>query len=116
MTSFLDTRFKNMSSAPKAPAAIARAPAPALPAALPPPVQVPAVRAPAGSDLPLQALVDALVRADPHARIGSREQAAELLRPMLQQWLLENMPRLVERALSLEAQESPAGTGTSNDD
>jgi cell pole-organizing protein PopZ len=40
------------------------------------------------------------------ARLGlpssGQENAADLLRPMLRQWLQENMPRLVLEALSRE--------------
>lgn len=35
--------------------------------------------------------------------------AAELLRPMLRQWLSNNMPRIVEKALRIELAETPPG-------
>jgi hypothetical protein len=39
--------------------------------------------------------------------MGSVEDAtADLLRPMLRQWLAENMPRMVEKALHIELAES----------
>jgi hypothetical protein len=39
--------------------------------------------------------------------MGSIEDAtADLLRPMLRQWLAENMPRMVEKALHIEVAES----------
>lgn len=34
------------------------------------------------------------------------ETVADLLRPMLRNWLSENMPRIVERALRKELEES----------
>ena len=37
--------------------------------------------------------------------------AAELLRPMLRQWLAENMPRIVEDALRSELTEQTQGDG-----
>lgn len=60
------------------PAPQAAAPAPA-PAAAPPPA--------AAATAPVRTLEDAV---------------AEMLRPMLQQWLTDNMPRIVEKALKIE--------------
>ena len=40
------------------------------------------------------------------AEVLGGEGAAELLRPMLKQWLVENMPRIVEQALTLEMAEN----------
>ena len=37
---------------------------------------------------------------------GIEDTTADLLRPMLRQWLSENMPRMVEKALSIELAES----------
>ena len=37
---------------------------------------------------------------------GIEDATADLLRPMLRQWLAENMPRMVEKALSIELAES----------
>lgn len=37
---------------------------------------------------------------------GIEDTTADLLRPMLRQWLAENMPRMVEKALSIELAES----------
>jgi uncharacterized protein len=34
------------------------------------------------------------------------DTTADLLRPMLRQWLSDNMPRMVEKALSIELAES----------
>jgi cell pole-organizing protein PopZ len=34
------------------------------------------------------------------------DTTAELLRPMLRQWLADNMPRMVEKALHIEVAES----------
>lgn len=38
--------------------------------------------------------------------VGIEDTTADLLRPMLRQWLSENMPRMVEKALSIELAES----------
>jgi hypothetical protein len=47
------------------------------------------------------------VAAAPGPAVGSIEDAtADLLRPMLRQWLADNMPRMVEKALSIEVAES----------
>lgn len=44
-----------------------------------------------------------------------QEGAAELLRPMLKQWLAENMPRIVEKALHMEiADNVDTGGGSGN--
>lgn len=44
------------------------------------------------------------------APVGTIEDAtADLLRPMLRQWLAENMPRMVEKALHIEVAESVKG-------
>ncbi len=51
----------------------------------------------------------ALVQSPGAAEIG----AAELLRPMLRQWLADNMPRIVEKALHMELADSLA-SGKSN--
>jgi cell pole-organizing protein PopZ len=40
------------------------------------------------------------------AATGIEDTTADLLRPMLRQWLAENMPRMVEKALSIELAES----------
>ena len=39
-----------------------------------------------------------------HANNAVDDAAAQLLRPMLRQWLQENMPKIVEKALLSEAQ------------
>lgn len=45
-----------------------------------------------------------------HQPVDSIENAtADLLRPMLRQWLAENMPRMVEKALHIEVAESVKG-------
>jgi hypothetical protein len=50
-------------------------------------------------------------RQDAHGHpVDSIENAtADLLRPMLRQWLAENMPRMVEKALYIEVAESVKG-------
>jgi len=45
----------------------------------------------------------ALTVAQPEAPVRTLEDAvADMLRPMLQQWVAENMPRIIERALRTE--------------
>lgn len=52
-------------------------------------------------------LADAVERASGDAPPATIEDAtADLLRPMLRQWLAENMPRMVEKALHIEVAES----------
>ena len=85
MASFFDTRMKGMSSTPAAP------PREPPVAAAPPPPPLP----------PLPALPD---RADAQALGGAMDDAAaQMLRPILRQWLTENMPKIVEKALRSEA-------------
>ncbi len=44
---------------------------------------------------------------DHHAQAnGIEDQTADLLRPMLRQWLADNMPKMVEKALHIEVSES----------
>jgi cell pole-organizing protein PopZ len=41
---------------------------------------------------------------DPHQSVRTLEDAvADMLKPMLQQWLADNMPRIIEKALRVEA-------------
>jgi cell pole-organizing protein PopZ len=42
-----------------------------------------------------------------HAADSVDDAAAQLLRPMLRQWLQENMPKIVEKALLSEVQGTP---------
>jgi cell pole-organizing protein PopZ len=71
---------------------------PAAPVALapiehvPPPVPVHVPVEPAASAAPIE------------------DSTADLLRPMLRQWLAENMPRMVEKALHIEVAESGKST------
>ncbi len=58
------------------------------PAHVPPPVPAPAAPLPAQASAPIE------------------DSTADLLRPMLRQWLAENMPRMVEKALHIEVAES----------
>jgi Protein of unknown function (DUF2497) len=43
------------------------------------------------------------------------DAAAQLLRPILKQWLMENMPKIVEKALRSEAGDEPAPQAPSRD-
>ena len=68
------------------------------------------------SPAPVQSLVAALRAVEPDASSapfpasasagGIEDATAELLRPMLRQWLSDNMPRMVEKALHIEVAES----------
>jgi hypothetical protein len=85
----------------------ARTPQPAAaPPAPPPPVGVSEHRDGAGvvpfSPIPPPLAADSQASGD-----GSIEDTtADLLRPMLRQWLADNMPRMVEKALHIEIAES----------
>ena len=125
MAAFKDTHFMRLASSPApqpqpampvaampAPAPVEVAPpeavvAPAPVAEMPPAIAQPAVTIPPP---PLPATVLPIAPAAPVA-LGEPERAiedatADLLRPMLRQWLAENMPRMVEKALHIEIAES----------
>lgn len=97
MASFLDKRFK----------ALSQPPSPSVPAVEAAPVPAEAPGAP-----PTFADLDAALGGNRAAiaKVLGREGTAELLRPMLKQWLLENMPRIVEQALTLEMSENAVKT------
>lgn len=135
MASFKDTKFMRMTSAP-ADAAPAPTPAASIEvASAPVPIEMPFVEpvapapvfeveesmpaqamdlAPDAVEAPMQASVVAIppppLPAAAHAGdegVGSIEDTtADLLRPMLRQWLADNMPRMVEKALHIEIAES----------
>lgn len=131
MASFKDTHFMKMS----APVNVAPAPIPAAPetAAIVPPAPIevaPVVAFEAEPPLPaVAAYVEEIPEAAPPTAqvvtmpppplpasalpddaaegVGSIEDTtADLLRPMLRQWLADNMPRMVEKALHIEIAES----------
>lgn len=133
MAAFKDTHFMRMSG-PAAPVA-APIPAPAVEVAPPvqvaPPVHAaaPVVAAPSTTAPVMQAPVEAASFAAsepaafevappplpvsaapaivaPPASGGMEDTTADLLRPMLRQWLADNMPRMVEKALHIEIAES----------
>jgi hypothetical protein len=58
--------------------------------------------------LPAPQLHDTAANAAPPSQI--EDSTADLLRPMLRQWLAENMPRMVEKALHIEVAESVKST------
>lgn len=90
MPSFFDSRMNRMSAMSRPveePARVEPAPRPA--AELPLPPRLPQVHA----------------SAEPGD--GVDDVAAQLLRPILRQWLTENMPKIVERALLNEASGAP---------
>ncbi|HRN88577.1 DUF2497 domain-containing protein [Hyphomicrobium sp.] len=130
MASFKDTHFMKM-SAPAAspvptpaPAAVAETPLPVSPVAFTPvasfePEAVPPVMAHVEEileDVPAPQViampppplpVSAVPAGDAIEGVGSIEDTtADLLRPMLRQWLADNMPRMVEKALHIEIAES----------
>lgn len=81
MASFKDTRMSRMGAAP--PAATAEPVAPTPVATAPPPL--PDRASPGGEGVTLD------------------DAAAQMLRPILRQWLSDNMPKIVEKALRSEA-------------
>ncbi len=135
MAAFKDTHFMRMTNPVIAPVAPAPAPAPAVevmpPVYVAPPVQVeaPVVAAPViiapvmptpvetphfapsepaafeAAPPPLPASASPAVVGAP-ASGGMEDATADLLRPMLRQWLADNMPRMVEKALHIEIAES----------
>ncbi len=99
MTSFFDTRMKSMTSAPQPEPKPAPAPAPFQASFAPPAFASPP---PFASAPPLPPALPE--RADAQAFGGGMEDAAaQMLRPILRQWLTENMPKIVEKALRSEA-------------
>ncbi len=104
MASFADCRFTSMASSQAAapiPAVVPPAPEPVTAA----PIAAPAVPLPPVATAPIfgQAPNAAPVHHhDASQANGVDDHTAELLRPMLRQWLTENMPRMVEKALFME--------------
>lgn len=98
MPSFFDTRLNKLGEMsrevyqPKAPE----------PAPQPQPAPAPVYRQP--PTLPQGNLGNLGDLAQQHTNSAVDDAAAQLLRPMLRQWLQENMPKIVEKALLSEAQ------------
>ncbi len=90
MPTFFDTRLNRMSAMSRPVEEPRVEPAPKPAAELPQPPRLPEVRA------------SAVEPSD-----GVDDVAAQLLRPILRQWLTENMPKIVERALMNEAGNTP---------
>jgi uncharacterized protein len=131
MVPFKDTHFMRLSGGAPAPsrepqpvaAPVFEIPAPApyevAPYEVPPaevapvesepvPVVIPEVPAPVAfvpPPLPAAAVAPQPAAAA-HGEGGVEDATADLLRPMLRQWLSENMPRMVEKALHIEIAES----------
>lgn len=126
MASFKDTKFMQMSapapaspettsaSAPpvEAPVVEPLAPAPVfeveevVAAPVPDPIETAEVPSPVVM-MPPPPLPAAAAPGDGSESVGSIEDTtADLLRPMLRQWLADNMPRMVEKALHIEIAES----------
>lgn len=130
MAPFKDTHFMKMSSSVSAAPVSSPQPAP-VPLAPPAPVEAEPIAAlPAEPPLPaVAAYVEEIPEASPPSAhvvtmpppplpvsavpqdgaegVGSIEDTtADLLRPMLRQWLADNMPRMVEKALHIEIAES----------
>ena len=104
MTSFLNTRFKKLTDKQTPPALPAP---PRADTATDPLAGVPMT---AEQSAALQQALERLQAVGPDSLARTRADAENLLRPMLQQWLLENMPRLIEKALTMELQENVAKT------
>ena len=98
MPSFFDTRLNKLGELSRA----ASEPKPVEQPA-PPPQQAMAVQPPPLLR-PIHDTADA-------AGGGAEDVAAQLLRPILQQWLTDNMPRIVERALRSEISGEPQTPG-----
>lgn len=98
MPSFFDTRLNRLGEMTRQ----VNAPKPVEP---PPPQQQPVQQPP-----PLRPQHP--VAADSAGAGGLEDAAAQLLRPILKQWLTENMPKIVEKALRSEAGDDfpPIGT------
>lgn len=103
----------------EAPASLAAAIVASYPSLSPDPVpasgfipQAPGVAAPVDHvppPVPVNAPAPAHVALEPAAQAAPapiEDSTADLLRPMLRQWLAENMPRMVEKALHIEVAES----------
>ena len=95
MTSFFDTRMTRMSAMSQPVEEPRNEPAPRPSAEFPHPPRLPELS----------------VAADSNG--GVEDAAAQLLRPILKQWLTENMPRIVEKALMNEAGGDGRGGGSS---
>jgi uncharacterized protein len=93
MASFADSRFTSMKTM-AAPVPVAPQPEPVAVAAVAVTQALPSLVVPQGAQTS-QAQQS-------QAAVGVDDQTAELLRPMLRQWLTENMPRMVEKALFME--------------
>ncbi|MGQ0457694.1 MAG: DUF2497 domain-containing protein [Hyphomicrobium sp.] len=100
MATFFDTRMSRMSSAPAPEPRHEPRYEPAPSVASLPPIYAAPPQLPQLSQLP-PALPD---RADAQALgFGMEDAAAQMMRPILRQWLTENMPKIVEKALRSEA-------------
>jgi cell pole-organizing protein PopZ len=94
MPSFFDTRLNRLGEMTrKANAPVPVEPKPAPPVAVAPPLLQQPPLLPESTALAVQH----------NANMGVEDAAAQLLRPMLRQWLTENMPKIVEKALRSEA-------------
>jgi cell pole-organizing protein PopZ len=90
-----------------APAALAEAITASYPAVISDPVLVAPPSPPPVPPAAVEVSVPAPVAAASETRPAPIEDAtADLLRPMLRQWLADNMPRMVEKALHIEVAES----------
>ena len=71
---------------------------------------VDSAKAPAGIAvppvLPLSAMLNSSSEPEDTPERTLEDTVAELLRPMLRQWLSDNMPRIVEKALRIEVAQS----------
>jgi len=122
MAPFKDTHFLRMTPDASVPEPVpAPTPAPAAspaalfaapPAAAPQPQTLSLATPPFGQHLgtPPPLPINEPPRGDMAEGVGTIEDTtADLLRPMLRQWLADNMPRMVEKALHIEIAESVKG-------
>ena len=94
MPTFFDTRVNRLGELTR------QAYEPKKPEPQPEPVEQPAVATHQPPQLPEGGFAQ-------HAADAVDDAAAQLLRPMLRQWLQENMPKIVEKALLSEVQGTP---------
>ncbi len=106
MVSFLDTRFKKLGAPPMG------LQTPMHPVAAPDITGhgVTHAKADRVEDAQLHALIEALSKTSADALSCSQQSTAEVIRPMLKQWLSENMPRIIEKVLAMEMAENAGVT------
>lgn len=115
MPTFFDTRMKMLSQPPSPPPAEAPLAEMHEPVATTPP-PVPHHHAPHQEPYPVSPSLPMPSRAlsvpaDPGMESAMDDMAAQMLRPILREWLSENMPKIVERALRSETADTAPAAG-----